>query len=287
MNKTIAVQITLSIIISIVIIAAFLLSRNVDIQAREWEASTVEFNAPGGMFVKGEELVYEVSYSMFSLGTVKFVVEDSYVRDGKTFFKAKTYIDSYSGVPFVSLHFVFFSDMSQLAYSNLFTAYETKDPDEMKYVKYKFDYSKKVASFEKGIAPKNTVTESGVLPISGQIVDGLSLFYYARANVHQKKEVNVASFVDEKEVNTFLNFMNTSAVKEIDAVDYPIETVEFDGHADFVGFFGMTGGFQGFFSNDEAAIPVVAKMKVILGSVHIELIKWNRPGWTPPRAQKL
>ena len=275
-----------SLIISVAVIALFPSADAAHFQAGEFTPSTFEFQAPGGMFMKGEELMYEVSYSMFSLGTVKFVVEDSYARDGKTFYKAKTYIDSYSGVPFVSLHFVFFSDMSQSAHSNYLTAYETKNPDEMKFVRYKFDYQKKFVTYEKGIAPANKITDSGTLPIAGPMVDGLSLFYYARANVHQKKEVNVPSFVDEKEVNTFLNFMNTTTTKEIDAVKYPIETIEFDGHADFVGFFGMTGAFKGYFSNDEASIPVVAKMKVILGSVHIELIKWNRPGWTPPHAAK-
>jgi hypothetical protein len=71
---------------------------------------------------------------------------------------------------------------------------------------------------------------------------------------------------------------------EIDAVEYPIDTIEFDGRAEFVGIFGLTGGFSGWFSNDEAAIPIVAKMKVILGSVRVELKRWNRPGWVPPRA---
>lgn len=238
------------------------------------------------MFMKGEELLYEVSYSMFDLGTVKLTILDSYVRDSKTCYKAKAYIDSYSGVPFVSVHAVFYSDMLPTAFSNYFSVYDTKNPEEMKYTKYGFDYQKKLATYEKGLAPQNKVTLSGTTAISPGIVDGLSLFYYARANVHQKREVNVPTFVDEKEVNTFFNFMNTNETKEIDAVKYPIQTIEFEGHSDYVGFFGMTGAFTGYFSNDEAAIPIVAKMKVIVGSVHIELIKWNRPGWNPPRAVK-
>jgi hypothetical protein len=71
---------------------------------------------------------------------------------------------------------------------------------------------------------------------------------------------------------------------EIDAVDYPIDVVGFEGNAEFVGIFGLTGGFDGWFSNDEARVPIVAHMKVILGSVTLELMSWKRPGWTPPRA---
>jgi hypothetical protein len=96
--------------------------------------------------------------------------------------------------------------------------------------------------------------------------------------------MNVPTFVNEKKVNTYINFMGKVGSTEIDAVKYPIRTVELGGTVDFVGIFGLTGGYQGWFSDDEAAIPIVARMKVILGSVYIELKKWNRPGWTPPRA---
>lgn len=276
----------IGITLAAAIIAVFPTSDVTDIQAREFTESTINFDAPSGMFLKGEELLYEVSYSMFSLGTVKITVVDSYEHDGKTSYKAKCYIDSYSGVPFVSLHYVFYSDMMSNTFSNVFSAYETKNPEEMKYTKYRFDYQKKTATYEKGIAPKNTITLSGTTPITGQMLDGLSMFYFARENVHQHKELNMATFVDEKEVNTYFNFSNTKGSKEIDAVKYPVQTVEFDGHTDYVGFFGMTGGFSGAFSNDEAAVPIVAKMKVVVGNVHIELIKWNRPGWTPPQAPK-
>lgn len=90
--------------------------------------------------------------------------------------------------------------------------------------------------------------------------------------------------MNEQKVVTYINFMDKKATCEIDAVEYPVDTIEFDGRAEFVGIFGLTGGFSGWFSNDEAAIPIVAKMKVILGSVRIELMRWDRPGWVPPRA---
>jgi hypothetical protein len=72
--------------------------------------------------------------------------------------------------------------------------------------------------------------------------------------------------------------------EEVDAIKYPVDVVHFEGEAGFVGIFGLTGGFEGWFSNDAAQVPILARMKVILGSVKIELIKWKRAGWTPPRA---
>jgi hypothetical protein len=86
-------------------------------------------------------------------------------------------------------------------------------------------------------------------------------------------------------VSTFLNFKREHTSVEVDAIDYPVDVIGFDGHADFVGIFGLTGGFEGWFSNDEARVPILAKMKVLIGSVTIELMKWSRPGWSPPRAK--
>ena len=77
--------------------------------------------------------------------------------------------------------------------------------------------------------------------------------------------------------------MNLRTEAEIDAVDYPVEVVEFDGRMDYEGVYGLTGYFQGWFTNDEARIPIVARMKVILGSVKVQLQKWQRGGWQPPK----
>jgi len=59
--------------------------------------------------------------------------------------------------------------------------------------------------------------------------------------------------------------------------------LNFDGNAEFTGIFGLNGPFEGWFSNDPAQIPIKAKMKVILGSINIELKKWQRTGWNPPQ----
>jgi hypothetical protein len=95
--------------------------------------------------------------------------------------------------------------------------------------------------------------------------------------------VNVPTFIENKKVNTFINFKNSVTDVNIDAVDYPVEVVEFDGKADYVGVFGLTGGFSGQFSNDDARIPIVARMNVILGSIKVELKSWKREGWHPPK----
>ncbi len=235
-------------------------------------------------FFLGEELQYNVSYSIFDIGLVKMQVLDTVTKNGVKLFKVKAYLDSYSGLPFVDLHQVFYSEMSARAFSHLFVTHNTAKPEKMSYVKYTFDYSKGKMSYEFGTEPPRVIAKTGEEKVTEEQLDGLSLFYYARKNFQQQKKYSAPVMVNEKSYKTHFNFMNKIGSQEIDAVNYPVEIIEFDGTSDFTGVFGLTGYFQGYFSNDDAGVPIVAKMKVILGSVHIELIKWTRPGWIPPKA---
>ncbi len=255
------------------------------IEAKEIETLQVEIPAENSMFQIGEELQYNVSYSFFDIGLVKMQVLDTATKNGVKIFKVKAYLDSYSGLPFVDLHQVFYSEMDGDAFAQLFISHTTAKPQEMPYFKYFFDYKKNKVTYQHGVEPQGYTIRSGEESISEKQLDGLSLFYYARNNFRQTKKYSMPVFVGEKSFKTRFNFMNKLGSQEIDAVKYPVETIEFDGSSDFTGVYGLTGYFKGFFSNDEAGIPIVAKMKVILGSVHIELIKWTRAGWVPPRAK--
>jgi hypothetical protein len=249
----------------------------------EGSGRTILIEAPQGMFQIGEDLTYEVSYSLLPLGTIRLQVIDTVSKQTSTVYRTKAFMDSYHGVPFVNLHYVFYSEIVPGMYSMFFSGCDTKDPLKTYYVDYAFDYSKKQVLHQKGMKQANEIYQKGQDTITLTYQDGLSLFYYARSNARSIKKVNVPTYMNEQKESTLINFMNKKGKSTIDAVDYPIETVELDGRVDFVGIFGMTGYYQGWFSDDAASVPVVAKMKVILGSVRIELIKWSRPGWMPPR----
>lgn len=257
-------------------------------EAEEQPSFIFAVQAPSGQDILkvGEELVYNVSYAFFDLGSVKIQVLDTMTKGGVKVYKTKAFIDSYSGVPFVNLHYVFHSEITTNFYTMLFTSYNTADPKKINFVHYLFDYKNKKVHYKVGINPKNEIIKEGTEPITDVQQDGLSLFFFARNNVHEQKKIMTPIFLSEKTFYADFNFMNKIGSQEIDAVEYPIETVEFDGTANFTGIYGLTGYFRGYFSNDEAAVPVVAKMKVLIGSIHIELVKWNRPGWVPPRAKE-
>ena len=73
-----------------------------------------------------------------------------------------------------------------------------------------------------------------------------------------------------------INFYSEREPVTIDSVDYDIDCLRLDGATEFVSVYGLTGYFEGWFSNDTFSVPILAKMHVIIGSVTLELIRWNK-----------
>jgi elongation factor P hydroxylase len=107
--------------------------------------------------------------------------------------------------------------------------------------------------------------------------------YFARGYVGSGLKTVVHTFIKEKKSRTYFDFTNETDDEGIDSVSYDVDVLKFEGEANWVGMFGLTGGFDGRFSNDDAHVPIVAHMKVIIGSVKVQLQDWKREGWIPPR----
>jgi hypothetical protein len=253
--------------------------------SEERPAATTELQQ-SKMLEAGEELEYKVSYSFFTIGTIRMKVLGNEERNGRTVYRTSAIIDSSPGLDWlVTLHIRFYSELDGAVYSYRWTM-EDSTKKETNYKSFRFDYEKKRAYLELGkVLPSGERKPelSDTIAVDASCQDGLSLFYYAREHVHQKGPVNVPTLIERKQERTLINFTNKRTDADIDAVDYPVDVIEFDGKADYVGIFGLTGGFRGWFSNDEASVPIVARMNVILGSIKIQLMRWNRPGWQPPK----
>ena len=242
-------------------------------------------DTPSGskVLVEGEELTYNVRYGFIDLGQVRIKVVNKVVSPAFVAYKAKAYIDSYPKLPFVDLHATFESLIDSTMHSRAFTA-RVKDGKYWDYARYRFEYDQKRVITEVG--HRDTVVQDrDTLSISSFYQDGLSLFFYAREQVLSGRKINVPTVIKETKASTYIDFFGKRTSVEVDAIEYPVDVIEFEGTANFVGIFGLTGGFEGWFSNDEARIPILAKMKVILGSVTVELMEWKRVGWAPPKAE--
>jgi len=234
------------------------------------------------VFEDGEELLYDVYYSFINIGWTRFNTER--VSGKSNHFICRAKLKSNDALPFVNVDYEFISEIEvigQTVKPHKFTAYEFKE-SKKSTVTCVFNYD---SSF---IAVKKTgfdgiIEVDKVIRTSTGFQDGLSIFYYARANasILETRYVPVIMHVDTALMK--INFNNQKTEVDIDAVKYDVNSVHIDGFAYFNAVFGLTGDFEGWFSNDNARVPLKAKLQVQIGNVTLELVEWKRKGWTPPK----
>lgn len=228
----------------------------------------------------GEEYVYEVRWTWFKLGTIRLQT----LSGGK----AEAFIDSAPNIPFVNLHSVHYTTMDSMFYSHASYSMEKED-DVWKGMNYVYDLPEKLLYVEDVTwksphdqpvmrAMKDTLR----LP-SSSFLDGLSIAYFPRRFIHADSTVTMPTVLYGKLGETTFFFRDKHTTESIDAVDNPVRVIEFDGYTTAVGIYGMTGEFTGWFSDDEAAVPIRGKLKVLVGNVTVELVSWHRAGWNPPQ----
>jgi hypothetical protein len=239
---------------------------------------------PSHVLQVGEELTYNVRYGPFDLGQVRIRTLARATAGGYLTYETKALIDSYPKVPFVDLHATFESSVDTTIYSHHFVG-KVKQDNAWSFARYSFDYGQlKRLVIERGMKD-SVIMQRDTVAINQVYQDGLSLFFFARDRLFSGASVTVPAIVTEQKVNARINFHGKHDVVDLETIGYPVDVVGFEGTADFVGIFGLTGDFEGWFSNDEARVPIMAKMKVLIGSVSVELMQWKRAGWTPPRGK--
>lgn len=232
---------------------------------------------------QGEYIEYDVSFLGVKLG--KIIIESEEIVDfkGKKVFKAKAEMKSNPGIPFVSLH-AFFDSWMDTRLTNSYEFVGSTKGDENIWEKETFfmEYDKNLITYEKRV--KDEVTETKPMPFNQKVVDGCALFFFARQFTDIKKSVKVPTVIGNSISYTHLNFHGTKTQTKIAAINYPVKTLFFDGRSEWEGIYGLKGYFKGWFSDDEARVPIKAQMNVYVGNVDIELVKWKRNNWTPPKA---
>ncbi len=240
--------------------------------------------AKSQVFQVGEELVYRVSYLGITLGKIILHSDSIDAIHNKKVYKTRAIISSNPYIPFIELKAVFNSwcDTS-FAFSHKFISTMKIKDTIWDFHKIDFNYSiSKVHAFKQ---IKNKVIFDELHKTNKKINDGLSILYFARQFVKSNKKFRVPTIIKKDIEYTNLNFTNKKEAIKIDVVKYPIRTIYFDGKADWKGIYGLSGEFEGWFSDDDESIPIKAKMSVYLGSINIELISWKRKGWQPPKAK--
>lgn len=238
----------------------------------------------------GEELNYSVYYGFIKLGEVKFKITGKGKEGKKDSFTSTASIKSFESIPLVNINYIFESimmyDKSEV-HSTKFTATEFKEKS-ITNIYYTFDYDDKMIRTVKEVDGKEEGKNDFKLDKEKMYQDGLSLFYNARLQSLNDKiketggRYNVPVYINEKESSVRYSFNTRPESVEIDMVDYDVKCIRVAGVADFVGVFGLTGEFAGWFSDDESRVPIKAKFNVTIGSITLELTSFKKRNWTAP-----
>jgi hypothetical protein len=259
----------------LVLASAYVLS-----PATDSSGTLIPSGVPGRVVLADEEeYVYEVSWSFFKLGTIRIKASTDY--------HAEAFIDSYEGLPMVDLHSVHFSVMDSLFYSRGSRSLDRKG-DQWSGLDYHYDLpGKRIwidSTYQKDpyAAPTSRSLKDSLILQDVNFIDGLSIGFFPRRFVQTRQTVIAPTVLYGKLGNTTFHFNRKVVEEDIDALDQPVRVVEVEGSTDVEGIFGMTGDFVGWFSDDSLGVPIKGKLKVMLGNVTVELIKWHRKGWNPP-----
>ncbi len=235
--------------------------------------------------VIGEQLEYDVSYLGVSFAKV-IVNTDRYENlGGKAVLKTKAKVYSYDHVPLVSLKadFESWTDRSSL-HSLQFTRNLSIRKKPYEYQKLTFDYNKGVIENRKWIKSKQTSAFGLPFNSNQKIQDALAAFFKLRTLAEPFKSRSLMIYLDEDFLfNTTFNFAKDKQSTSVSAINYDVRSIYFSGNTNWKGQYGISGKIEGWISDDNAKIPLKAKVDFILGKINIELVSYRRSGWNAPK----
>jgi len=236
------------------------------------------------VFSPGEELRYAVRWQFLRLGTliVRTTCDSTSGSPGEA--RITLEVESNPDLAFVSIREHNESVMNTATlYSSSYTGRHMSG-DESTDISRVYDTARRVMTFRVADARTHCVLRSDTVRQCTPYVEGPSLLFHTRAIGRSLGEFRVPTCVNENVSTTILNFEGEIEEVEIDAVRNPVRTRYFTGYAEWTGASsaGVSGEFAGWLSDDEASVPIKAELKVVLGSITLELESWHRTGWLPP-----
>lgn len=226
-------------------------------------------------FCDGERLVYDVRWSFLHLGTVT-VMQQMWVVDGRPRATARTVVRSNPSIPFLDLDFVHETVFRPL---DLRIERETITAGGRARTSYVHEPSAQsivmVDSLDGRECRRDTVAAAS------QCYDINTLLLYARRSAHQNTRATLPTVIDYAVNPTDITMTGECEWVDVPAFEESVRSRHFTGDAHWVGtsFAGMKGRFEGWVSDDEAAVPLRASVKILVGSIVLELASYERPGW--------
>lgn len=226
----------------------------------------------------GEELTYGVTWTFIRLGTIKIKIYDSVRDNGSTIYKTKLIIESNPYLFFIDMHGVYETNIDNRLRPVSYKVEEVLDEKQYEG-QYKFNYQDSLVSINFREVGDSTIVFEEQKPLRQIVYDGISMIFYARANIHRKGQDTLVSFIKDQKGKVLLNFSGKKEKIEIDAISGEQDVYYLDGHIYIKGIAGVTGPYKGWFAADNRRPPLRAELDIFLGSVVVELENWKN--WNP------
>lgn len=219
-----------------------------------------------------EVLTYKVTYSFFTIGQVKMVMEDT-LYQGEPAWKLSGIITSNPGIPFVG---------KEENHYNIIFQVDAGEPRELVYWKddvddenlsedrYIYNYDQeKVYAFKEGEA-------IDTLDLETPATSGPLIYFFSRLRAGQQVNSRLFIYLDEQKGTIDMKYTREQEKREYEAFDEPVNAFFAEGNADIDGPFGFSGNFKAWFADDELRIPLEAHVKVWLGNAKVRLIDYKK-----------
>jgi tetratricopeptide (TPR) repeat protein len=213
-----------------------------------------------------EQVDYLVEYGFITLGWLKIRISEVLNMDGREVYHLIFYIDSNPAFDFlISMHHVYESYLEKNTLSAIRSRmYTPGDSDNLLRV-YHYDYDQSRFAGQIVRADGRFYRVEKDMPRTAQ--DGTSLLYLARGMVSNKKGGVTTAIINEKYKFTEINYLNKQ-----EEIDIPLGEKTGDmvyAKANFEGIAGMNGDAWGWFSGDPDYVPLMGKIKILLGSITV------------------
>jgi len=109
--------------------------------------------------------------------------------------------------------------------------------------------------------------------------DVLGAIIMMRCLLSSGGHLTLPTIIDFAMKKTALYFTNEVKAIKVTAFDRPLKARLVVDMANWEAWTGISGPFSGWFSDDEAAIPLKIRLKIPLGRVTLELEHIRRPDW--------
>ena len=231
----------------------------------------------GSPFFSGERLTYRVKWMFIRLGTIE-ITQQIPESPGTQVHALSMRVQSAKGLPFFTLDF---EHRTCLSVSPLRMHEETirtyTEPHSVTH------YCRQAHALVMTDSVSGQLTRYEVIQTDTCCYDAISLLMFVRLCAASDLTVQLPTVNDFALGTTELHCCDGLQDVEAPAFDHPVPCHVFHGNARWVGssFAGMSGDFRGWVSNDDAHLPIRAEVKIIVGSITIELESYARPGWSP------